>query len=83
MEKNKNADDYYVGGHSMNKFAISLSLVATDVGGGFSNGLGGLVFLMGLSGSWMLFTRLLGAWLIAVFLITKAGNLSKKLKIYI
>lgn len=80
--KNKNADDYYVGGRSMNKFAISLSVVATDVGGGFSIGLGGLGFLMGLSGSWMLFTGLLGAWLSAVFLIPKAGKLSSKLKIY-
>lgn len=66
----------------MNKFAISLSVVATDVGGGFSIGLGGLGFLMGLSGSWMLFTGLLGAWLSAVFLIPKAGKLSSKLKIY-
>ncbi|MDD4776646.1 MAG: hypothetical protein PHV53_00005, partial [Fermentimonas sp.] len=74
--KNKNADDYYVGGRSMNKLAISLSVVATDVGGGFSIGLGGLGFLMGLSGSWMLFTGLLGAWLSAVFLIPKAGKLS-------
>lgn len=80
--KNKNADDYYVGGRSMNKFAISLSVVATDVGGGFSIGLGGLGFLMGLSGSWMLFTGLLGAWLSAVFIIPKAGKLSSKLKIY-
>jgi solute:Na+ symporter, SSS family len=39
--------------------------------GGFSVGLGGLGFIMGLSGSWMLFTGLLGAWLAAVFLIPK------------
>ena len=35
--KNKNADDYYVGGRSMNKFAISLSVVATDVGVAFQS----------------------------------------------
>lgn len=82
LRKNKTADDYYVGGRSMGSSVIGLSVVATDVGGGFSIGLGGLGFLMGLSGSWMLFTGLLGAWLSAVFLIPKAGKLSKRLKLY-
>ncbi len=55
----------------MKSYHVGLSVVATDVGGGFSIGLGGLGFVMGLSGSWMLFTGLLGAWLAAVFLIPK------------
>lgn len=61
----------------MGSLHIGLSVVATDVGGGFSIGLGGLGFLMGLSGSWMLFTGLIGAWLSAVFLIPKVSNMSK------
>ncbi|GGZ14181.1 3-guanidinopropionate transporter [Echinicola pacifica] len=69
MKNNKGQDDYYVGGRSMGPWHIGLSVVATDVGGGFSIGLGGLGFAMGLSGSWMLFTGLIGAWLAAVFLI--------------
>lgn len=64
----------------MNSLHIGLSVVATDVGGGFSIGLGGLGFAIGLSGSWMLFTGLLGAWLSAVFLIPKVTQLSRKLK---
>lgn len=73
--KNQTTDDYYVGGRSMPPGVIGLSVVATDVGGGFSIGLGGLGFVMGLSGSWMLFTGLIGAWLAAVFLIPKVkGN---------
>ncbi|MFD2033362.1 sodium:solute symporter [Belliella marina] len=71
MRKNKNQDDYYVGGRDIGSWHIGLSVVATDVGGGFSVGLGGLGFMMGLSGSWMLFTGLLGAWLAAVFLIPR------------
>ncbi|GAB2625938.1 sodium:solute symporter family protein [Belliella aquatica] len=71
MRKNKNQDDYYVGGRDIGSWHIGLSVVATDVGGGFSVGLGGLGFVMGLSGSWMLFTGLLGAWLAAVFLIPR------------
>ncbi|MEJ8802386.1 sodium:solute symporter family protein [Pontibacter sp. H249] len=71
LKKNQGAEDYYVGGRSMSSGHIGLSVVATDVGGGFSIGLGGLGFAMGLSGSWMLFTGLLGAWLAAVFLIPK------------
>lgn len=75
LNRNEGADDYYVGGRNMSSLHIGLSVVATDVGGGFSIGLGGLGFVMGISGSWMLFTGLLGAWLAAVFLIPKVkGN---------
>jgi len=35
LRKNKNADDYYVGGRKMSSFHVGLSVVATDVGGGF------------------------------------------------
>jgi len=71
FRKNKAGDDYYVGGRNMDSTHIGLSVVATDVGGGFSIGLGGLGFVMGIAGSWMLFTGLIGAWLAAVFLIPK------------
>lgn len=75
LRTNEGADDYYVGGRNMSSLHVGLSVVATDVGGGFSIGLGGLGFVLGLSGSWMLFTGLLGAWLAAVFLIPKVkGN---------
>lgn len=75
LKRNKDADDYYVGGRNMSSLHVGLSVVATDVGGGFSIGLGGLGFTMGISGSWMLFTGLIGAWMAAVFLIPKVkGN---------
>lgn len=57
---------------------IGLSVVATDVGGGFSIGLGGLGFLIGLSGSWMLFTGIIGAWISAIVLIPRIYPLAKK-----
>jgi SSS family solute:Na+ symporter len=78
FKKNETVTDYYVGGGEMRSLHVGLSVVATDVGGGFSIGLGGLGFVMGISGSWMLFTGLIGAWLSAVFLIPKVvklGNL--------
>ncbi len=71
LKRNTGADDYYVGGRNMGSLHVGMSVVATDVGGGFSIGLGGLGFTMGLSGSWMLFTGLVGAWLSAVLLIPK------------
>ena len=77
-KKNKSNDDYYVGGRNMGAGHIGLSVVATDVGGGFSIGLGGLGFVMGISGSWMLFTGLIGAWLSAVILIPKVYPMAKK-----
>lgn len=76
--RNNSVDDYYVGGRGMGRWHIGLSVVATDVGGGFSIGLGGLGFLIGLSGSWMLFTGLIGAWLSGVFLIPRIKRLSDK-----
>ena len=75
MWRNQNLDDYFVGGRSMSSWHIGLSVVATDVGGGFSIGLGGLGFTIGLSGSWMLFTGLIGAWLSGVFLIPRVFKL--------
>ncbi len=78
MNKNKTKEDYFVGGRSMSAGHVGLSVVATDVGGGFSIGLGGLGFVMGLSGSWMLFTGLLGAWISAVLVIPKIYPLARK-----
>ncbi|MBP6312646.1 MAG: sodium:solute symporter family protein [Flavobacteriales bacterium] len=77
MRKNESAEDFFVGGRSMGPGHIGLSVVATDVGGGFSIGLGGLGFVMGLSGSWMLFTGLIGAWLAAVVLIPKVYSMGR------
>jgi SSS family solute:Na+ symporter len=82
LRRNKNADDYYVGGRQMGSLHVGLSVVATDVGGGFSIGLGGLGFIMGIAGSWMLFTGLIGAWLSAVVLIPKVSKLSKKINLF-
>lgn len=78
LRRNKTTDDYYVGGRQMNSLHIGLSVVATDVGGGFSIGLGGLGFIMGVSGSWLLFTGLIGAWLSGVLLIPKVSKLAQK-----
>lgn len=69
--RNRHSDDYYVGNREMTATHVGLSIVATDVGGGFSIGLGGVGFIMGLSGSWLLFTGLIGAWLSAVFVIPR------------
>jgi len=82
LNKNKSTDDYYVGGRSMSAWHVGLSVVATDVGGGFSIGLGGLGFTMGLSGSWMLFTGLIGSWLAAVILIPRLSRLPQFKKLY-
>lgn len=78
LRRNKSTDDYFVGGRKMSSLHIGLSLVATDVGGGFSIGLGGLGFVMGISGSWLLFTGLIGAWMAGVFLIPRVFSIGKK-----
>lgn len=78
LKKQSTVDEYFVGDRKMGSGHISFSVVATDVGGGFSIGLGGVGFLMGLSGSWLLFTGLVGAWLSAVILIPKVKFLGDK-----
>lgn len=78
FKRNNSVEDYYVGGRSLGSWHIGLSVVATDVGGGFSIGLGGLGFTLGLSGSWMLFTGLIGAWLSAVVMIPVVSRISSK-----
>jgi SSS family solute:Na+ symporter len=72
-------EEYLVGGRRMGAGHVGMSVVATDVGGGFSIGLGGLGFVMGLSASWLLFTGLLGAWLSAVFLLPRVKALGQTL----
>src|SRR5690606_17414934 len=78
LNRNENERDYYTGGGNMQPGHVGLSVVATDVGGGFSIGLGGLGFTMGLSGSWLLFTGLVGAWLSAALLIPKVFDWQRK-----
>ncbi|MBC8345509.1 MAG: sodium:solute symporter family protein [Candidatus Marinimicrobia bacterium] len=78
FNKNKSTEDYYVGSRSIKASHVGLSIVATDVGGGFSIGLGGVGFMMGIAGSWLLFTGLIGAWLTAVFLIPKIKRIDEK-----
>lgn len=75
FRRNKTTEDYYVGSRSIKSHHVGLSIVATDVGGGFSIGLGGVGFVMGLSGSWLLFTGLVGAWLTAVLIIPRIKSI--------
>jgi SSS family solute:Na+ symporter len=78
FRKNRDAVDYYVGGRSLPAHHVGLSIVATDVGGGFSIGLGGLGFTMGLSGSWLLFTGWVGAWLAAVLVVPRVKAIESR-----
>ena len=78
LRRNEDRDDYYVGGRSMTAGHLGLSIAATDVGGGFSIGLGGLGFVMGMSASWLLFTGLIGAWLAAVLIIPRVKKFDAK-----
>jgi len=82
FRRNRNLDDYYVGGRTMGSHHVGLSIVATDVGGGFSIGLGGLGFTMGIAGSWLLFTGLVGAWLSAVLVIPRLKALDSEHRLF-
>ncbi|MBN1278964.1 MAG: sodium:solute symporter family protein [Chlorobium sp.] len=77
FRRNSDEEDYFVGKRDIKPLHVGLSIVATDVGGGFSIGLGGAGFIMGLSGSWLLFTGLVGAWFSAVFIIPKIKRIDR------
>jgi len=78
FNRQSSVDEYFVGNRKMGAAHIGFSVVATDVGGGFSIGLGGLGFAMGLAGSWLLFSGLIGAWMAAVILIPRVKRLGDK-----
>ena len=82
FRRNRSREDYYLGNRSMGAGHVGLSIVATDVGGGFSIGLGGLGFSIGLSGSWLLFAGLIGAWFSAVFIIPRIKAIDTKLGMF-
>lgn len=69
--RHQGGEDFFLAGRNLGARHVGFSIAATDVGGGFSIGLAGLGFTMGLSASWLLFTGLLGAWLSAVWLIPR------------
>lgn len=77
-KRQTSSETYFVGSRSMGAGHLGFSIVATDVGGGFSIGLGGLGFSMGLAGSWLLFTGLLGAWFAAIFLLPQIKEIGDK-----
>ncbi|BDD12998.1 solute:Na+ symporter, SSS family protein (plasmid) [Fulvitalea axinellae] len=78
LGKNQSREDYYVGGRAIGAGHVGMSIAATDVGGGFSIGLGGLGFTMGLSGSWLLFTGLIGAWIAAVVTVPRLKRIDQE-----
>ena len=80
LRQQEHPDEYFVADRKMGSGHIGLSVVATDVGCGFSIGLGGLGFVMGLAGSWLLFTGLVGAWMTAVILIPRIKPLADRLE---
>ena len=82
LRRNVDSEDYFVGGRGMGAGHVGLSVVATDVGGGFSIGLGGLGFTMGIAGSWMLATGLIGAWLATVLLIPRVFDIGRDEKLF-
>ncbi|MCB0729709.1 MAG: sodium:solute symporter family protein [Ignavibacteriae bacterium] len=75
--QNQNREDYFIGSRNIGASHIGMSIVATDVGGGFSIGLGGLGFVMGIAGTWLLFTGLIGAWISAIIIVPKIKKIDK------
>ncbi len=73
--RQERVEEYFVADRKMTAGHIGLSIAATDVGGGFSIGLGGLGFTMGLAGSWLLFTGFVGALLAAGVVVPRVWKL--------
>ncbi len=78
FRRQESIDEYFVGNRRMSTLHIGLSVVATDVGGGFSIGLGGLGYAIGLAGNWLLFTGLVGAILSATIVVPRVWRLGSR-----
>ena len=59
----KNFDDYILGGRSLGSFVTALSAGASDMSGWLLMGLPGVIFLSGISESWIAIGLTIGAWL--------------------
>ncbi|MGJ0637575.1 sodium/proline symporter PutP [Xenorhabdus bovienii] len=59
----KNFDDYILGGRRLGSVVTALSAGASDMSGWLLMGLPGLIFLSGISGSWIALGCLMGAYL--------------------
>lgn len=61
--KNKNLDDYVLGGRSLSPTAAALSAGASDMSGWLLMGLPGALYITGLAEAWIAIGLTIGAWL--------------------
>lgn len=61
--KNKNLDDYVLGGRSLSPTAAALSAGASDMSGWLLMGLPGALYITGLAEAWIAVGLTIGAWL--------------------
>jgi SSS family solute:Na+ symporter len=78
--KNTSSEDFLVAGRNVGYNKLTATVLATDLGGGFTIGLAGMAFATGLSATWLTLTGFIGCILVAKFLIPKVKSFGDKLK---
>lgn len=62
QQKDSSAEDYFLGGRALGPYVTAMSMVASDMSGWLLLGIPGLVYLEGLSSTWILLGVLLGSY---------------------
>ena len=74
-KKNKNAEDFFVSGRSLNKWTAANTMAATAIGSGTTIGVCTMAYEAGVAGSWILIGYSLGFVLIALLIGKKIYRL--------
>lgn len=79
-KKGNEHESFLVADRNMNLFQTTGSTAATDIGGGFSIGMGGLGFTLGISGSWMIAISGLSIVLASFLMVPKVKRWGDRMK---
>ena len=78
--KNKNVDDFYLGGRKLGPFVTAMSAEASDMSGWLLMGLPGLVYLCGIAeASWTAIGLALGTYVNWLILAKRLRNYSSRI----
>ncbi len=74
------AESFLAADRNMNLVQTTASTAATDLGGGFSIAMGGLGFMMGISGSWLIAISGLSIIMVSFLLVPKVKRWADRVK---
>jgi SSS family solute:Na+ symporter len=78
--KTKTSEEFLVAGRNVGFIRLFGTVTSTDIGAGYVIATVGMAYSVGFGASWLVFSSLLGAWIVAFFLSKKLKPLADKMK---